>query len=104
MKNELQTQIKKLQRTALSKKINKKLKEFSSYKNKSEAQWFSELCFCILTANSKAITALSVQKELGAKGFLSFSEKKIALAIRNNGLGPGVDQSAFSAGFTQLAD
>ena len=87
MKNnsDLFRQIKKLQTIALSRKINKKLKEFSSYENKSEAQWFSELCFCILTANSKAITALSVQKELGVKGFLNYSEKKIALAIKNNG-------------------
>ncbi len=50
-------------------KVDSRLKEFSSFKNKSEKEWFSELCFCILTANSKARTALQIQNELGAEGF-----------------------------------
>jgi len=64
--------------------ISERLKEFSSFKNKTNPDWFSELCFCILTANSKARTALAIQKELGHKGFSSHSEKQLAETIRRN--------------------
>lgn|SRR3989338_1991557 len=64
--------------------IETRLKEFSSFKSKTNQDWFSELCFCILTANSKAKTALAIQKELGQKGYLSLSQPKLAQTIRRN--------------------
>ena len=65
----LSNQIKKLQKTNLKNTIDKRLKQFFSFKNKTSEEWFSELCFCILTANSKAHTAIKIQEELGAEGF-----------------------------------
>jgi len=62
-------EIKALQRAEISRKIEQRLKEFESFKDKGNEQWFSELCFCILTANSKARTALEIQQQLGAEGF-----------------------------------
>jgi len=46
--------------------------------------WFSELCFCILTANSKAHTALAIQHKLGCAGFLRLNKKQLTKVIREN--------------------
>jgi len=64
--------------------IDQRLKEFKEFKNKSNEEWFSELSFCILTANSKAITALNIQKEISYIGFLNLKEEELAKIIRNN--------------------
>ena len=68
----------------ISKQINTRLKEFSSLNKKNNNEWFSELCFCILTANSKAKTAINIQNELNADGFLKYSETKISNTIKKN--------------------
>ena len=77
-------QIKKLQKTEIKDKVDNRLKEFKKLGSKGNKEWFSELCFCILTANSKARTAITIQKELKAGGFLNKSEKEISNVIRNN--------------------
>ncbi len=58
------TQIKDLQQTDISKVIDKRLDEFLDLGKKDNKNWFSELCFCLLTANSRAKTAINIQKEL----------------------------------------
>lgn len=77
-------QIIAIKKTKVRNKICNRLKEFSSFKNKPTDAWFSELCFCLLTANSKAKTALSIQNELGAKGFSELSQREIRDCIRRN--------------------
>lgn len=64
--------------------INQRLKEFDSFKNKNEEDWFSELCFCLLTANSKAKTALSLQNDLGFKGFYELIQEDLVSEIKNH--------------------
>lgn len=54
-------------------RVVKRLKQFSDFEKKSNREWFSELCFCLLTANSKAKTAIAIQKDLGTKGFCECS-------------------------------
>ena len=61
--------------------IDSRLKEFSSFSQKPEADWFSELCFCILTANSRAKTALALEKTLAYKGFAMMSEQELVKQI-----------------------
>lgn len=68
----------------IGKKVDNRLKEFSSFSKKSNEVWFSELCFCILTANSKAVTAIAIQKELRAEGFIYCTRKQLSNAIRRN--------------------
>jgi N-glycosylase/DNA lyase len=68
-----------LKNPAIEKIVNLRLKEFASNK-----KWFSELCFCILTANSKAQTAINIQNELGTKGFLNLSQKNLSSVIKKN--------------------
>lgn len=78
----LRNDIIRLQKSALGKKVEKRLAEFKSPKTKD--RWFAELCFCILTANSKASTATAIEKEVGVKGFLTYSQAKLSKIIKNN--------------------
>jgi len=82
--NSLIPQISSLQNSNINEIVKERLKDFSSFKNKSNKEWFSELCFCILTANSKALTAIAVQKEIQEDGFLNFSQHKISKIIKKN--------------------
>jgi len=77
-------QINQIRKTPISSTITKRLKQFESFSNKSTKQWFSELCFCILTANSKAKTAINIQKQLKTNGFLNLPEKQISNCIKHN--------------------
>ncbi len=70
--------------TSVKKTIRGRLEEFRSFSEKDNKEWFSELCFCILTANSKAHTALNIQAELGPDGFLNNTRSQISSCIRNN--------------------
>jgi len=65
--------------------IDTRLKEFSKFRELGDNEWFSELCFCLLTANSQAQKAIDIQKHLGAKGFLEESEESIANTIKSFG-------------------
>ncbi|MEK6887252.1 MAG: N-glycosylase/DNA lyase [Nanoarchaeota archaeon] len=78
------SEVKKLQKSGIRKRVEKRLSEFSSFKNKSNNEWFSELCFCLLTANSKAKTAIAIQKELGHEGFLHHSLREVTDCIIKN--------------------
>ncbi len=75
-------EVRALQKSNVRNVVEKRLKEFEKVGKRNA--WFSELCFCLLTANSKAETALQIQKELGLEGFIkkSFSEVRDCI-IRN---------------------
>lgn len=76
--------IKKLQATSIKNVIDERLKGFSAIKNKGNEEWFLELCFCLLTANTSAELGLRVQKELGYTGFTNFkNEEELALRLKN---------------------
>lgn len=64
--------------------IIQRLQEFQSFKNKSSKEWLSELNYCILTANSKASTAIIVQKELDKKGDKITVEEATVLLRKHN--------------------
>lgn len=80
--NSLIKKIKELQKSEISKLVDTKIDEFNEV-NKYKS-WFSELCFCILTSNSKAATAIAIQTELGEKGFLEKTVFEISEVIRKN--------------------
>lgn len=73
----------------LDKKINqeieKRLQEFSQFKKFGNQEWFNELCFCILTANSKAETAIKIQNTLFPDGFSKKTQTEIAYIIKSHG-------------------
>ncbi|MFH1212003.1 MAG: N-glycosylase/DNA lyase [Candidatus Woesearchaeota archaeon] len=82
--NDLKKRINGLRNSSLRKLVEKRLAEFAGFKHKNSNEWFSELCFCILTANSKARTAMKIQDELGAKGFCSYCASDIKECIIRN--------------------
>lgn len=82
--NKLFQDIKDLTRTIVKKTVDTRLKEFEDLGRKTNEDWFSELCFCILTANSKARTALAIQKELGSNGFCNCTLKELTNTIIKN--------------------
>ncbi len=78
-------QIKEIQKTEVKKRIEQRLSEFAAFqRNNTAEQWFSELCFCLLTANAKSKTACAVQKELGYTGFATASMETLVSTIKKN--------------------
>ena len=64
--------------------IDQRLSEFKTLNKQDNAAWFSELCFCLLTANSQAKKAIAIQNELGAQGFLQKSHLDIVQVIKSH--------------------
>lgn len=50
-----------------------------------EADIFSELCFCLLTANSSALMGIKLQKTIGIEGFRVLSLEELEKAISSVG-------------------
>ncbi|MCX6799022.1 MAG: N-glycosylase/DNA lyase [Candidatus Diapherotrites archaeon] len=82
--NQLLKEIKLLQKSPVRRQVEARLREFSAFESKGAPEWFSELCFCILTANSKAATAINIQCELGSSGFKEHGEKELRQCILRN--------------------
>jgi N-glycosylase/DNA lyase len=64
--------------------IEQRLVEFKLLRKSDTYAWFSELCFCLLTANAQARKAIAIQQELGSQGFLCLSEQELAAVIRKH--------------------
>lgn len=73
---ELITKIKELEKD-IGKIVQKRIMEFNEMKSKSNIDWFLELCFCILTANSSAKLGIRAQIEIGS-GFLTLPQQELA--------------------------
>ncbi len=82
---QLEKEIKKLMQEETGRIAKQKIKEFQEFKNKTEENWFTELCFCLLTANTSAEMGLRVQKKITEKQFLCLPEKKLALELKKAG-------------------
>jgi len=82
--NILVEKVRELEQSNLNKIINDRLGEFESFKTKSEDDWFSELCFCILTANAKQKTGEAIQNQISAEGFKTLSQETLANLIKLN--------------------
>ncbi len=80
----LYSDIRMLRKTGVSKTVKRRLNEFQAMGKKGDKDWFSELCFCILTANSKAHTALAIQHKLGCVGFLGLNKRQLTKTIRES--------------------
>lgn len=76
--------VQELRRTPVKSLVDSRLRQFRSFQKKADDDWFSELCFCILTANSKARTALAIESELGKEGFLTCDLGALRSCIRRN--------------------
>ncbi|PIN95245.1 N-glycosylase [Candidatus Pacearchaeota archaeon CG10_big_fil_rev_8_21_14_0_10_30_48] len=81
---DLITKINALKETPIRETVEKRLKEFDELREKENDEWFSELCFCLLTANSRASSAIKIQNQIGARGFLNSPKENIAQTIKMN--------------------
>jgi N-glycosylase/DNA lyase len=82
--SQLINSVKKLRKSEVKKVVDKKISIFKDFNKKNTKEWFGEMCFCILTANSKAKTAIAIQKELGANGFCTLCFKDLMETIKRN--------------------
>lgn len=71
----LRQEIRRLKKSPVKKLVDKRIREFKKNKN-----FFSELCFCLLTANTSAELGIKCQQQ--CKGFKSFPEKKLAAELK----------------------
>jgi len=76
--------IEKLKSSEVSELVAEKMREFKEFGRKGNEVWFSELCFCILTANSTAKLGLKIQGELG-DGFLTLPKKELTRRLKEFG-------------------
>ncbi|WP_456472149.1 N-glycosylase/DNA lyase [Methanocaldococcus sp.] len=76
--------IEELKNSEVSKVIKKRIEEFKSFKDKPNEEWFKELCFCILTANSSAELGIKIQKEID-DGFLTLSREELEKKLKELG-------------------
>lgn len=82
--NELIEKVRQLEQSHINDSVNRRLSEFESFKTKPEDEWFSELCFCILTANAKQKTGAIIQNQINSDGFKTLSEETLANLIKLN--------------------
>lgn len=69
----------------LKARVDARVKEFSDRKlRRSDREWFSELCFCILTANSTAKLGMRLQEEIGT-GCIDLPEKSVQSLLKSRG-------------------
>jgi len=64
--------------------VAKRMREFKEVRGKGNEIWFSELCFCILTANSTAKLGLKIQGELG-DGFMTLPVGELTRRLKGLG-------------------
>ena len=76
--------INNLKNSKIAEVIKKRIKEFEENGNNKEDKMFSELCFCLLTANFQAEKCIKIQKEMG-RDFLILPEKELADKLKKAG-------------------
>ena len=85
MSEDLANKVNELKKSAIRKLVSQRVQEFKELGRKGNKEWFSELCFCILTANSTAKLGIKIQRELGDRGFLELSEAELRKKLRQLG-------------------
>ena len=82
--NGLLEELRKLKESGIKNTIEGRVSEFESVGNSSESKIFSELCFCLLTANFDAERAIKIQNALDGE-FATLPEKKLAKKLKSLG-------------------
>ncbi len=82
---DLEKKVKELKKSEVAILVKKRLIEFESFKYKPSEDWFSELCFCILTANSSATLGIKIQDAIGSDGFLCLPQEKLEQRLKELG-------------------
>lgn len=64
--------------------VKERLEEFRVLHTLGDDAWFSELCFCLLTANSSAAKGMEVQTKIG-HGFSTLPKKELSARLKKLG-------------------
>ncbi len=83
--NDLSRKVYELKKNKIGRIVEQRIKEFKEFKNKNNDAWFSELCFCILTANSSAKLGIRIQGKVGVEGFLTLSVEQLSQKLKELG-------------------
>jgi N-glycosylase/DNA lyase len=81
MEDQLIAKITNLRNSDVGRLVESRVKEFREVIENGENEIFSEMCFCILTANYTSEGGIRVQREIG-EGFLHFDEEKLAKRLK----------------------
>jgi len=81
METELLRSIKALKTGPIGAKVRKRMQEFERAGKANSERIFSELCFCILTANYTAEGGIRIQKDIGSK-FCTMNEAGLAKKLK----------------------
>ncbi len=76
--------IENLKKDLISGVISKRMKEFEDYGSEKEDKVFSELCFCLLTANFQAEKCIQIQRDMG-RGFEILPQEDLAKKLKEVG-------------------
>ncbi len=68
----------------VSVRVKERIAEFKLLNTLDEDLWFSELCFCLLTANSPAKKCMEIQEKMG-DGFALLPQKKLSAKLKKLG-------------------
>ena len=74
---ELAKEVRSLINSEVGNTVRTRVQEFTQLHQKGNDFWFSELCFCILTANSSAILGVKVQRQISPDGFKTLSLEQL---------------------------
>lgn len=77
-------QIEKLKKEPIAEVISNRILEFEKAGKEKEDKVFSELCFCLLTANFQADKCIRIQHEMG-RDFFILPEKELAEKLKAAG-------------------
>lgn len=79
-------QINKLKESPVRLQIDERLSEFERKGEAGNNEWFSEMCFCLLTANSSAKKGIEIQKYMDRiDGFNSLELSELSKELRKLG-------------------
>ncbi len=85
-KKQLKRKIEELKGSEAHEKIEERVEQFRELHRKGDDEWFDELCFCILTANSSAEMGIKIQEYMKErKGFKEFSEEEVSEVLEDMG-------------------
>jgi len=76
-RKDLARAIQRLRGSGVRGKVDSRLRQFRELHQMEDDHWFSELCFCILTANSSATIGLRIQEHLGIQGFKTLPKEEL---------------------------
>ncbi|MBN2121526.1 N-glycosylase/DNA lyase [Candidatus Micrarchaeota archaeon] len=84
MGEELAHKLVDLKVSPVSVMVKERLEEFKLLSTLGEDLWFSELCYCLLTANSSAKKCMEIQEKMG-NGFATLPQEELSAKLRELG-------------------